>query len=42
MAAGCLADCLVKFACSQHVSEPVSMWQVLVLMVLWHFPALRK
>jgi len=37
-----LADGLVAFACSQYVSEPVSWWQVLLLIVLWHFPALRE
>ena len=42
MAAGPLADGLVAFACSQEVSEPVSWLQVLLLMVLWHLPALSK
>jgi len=40
MAAGPLADGLVAFSCSQEVSEPVSWLQVLLLMVLWHFPDL--
>jgi len=40
MAAGPLVDGLVAFACSQYVSGPVSWQQVLLLMVLWHFPAL--
>jgi hypothetical protein len=37
-----LADGLVAFSCSQPVtvSEPVSQLQVLLLMVLWHLPAL--
>jgi len=42
MAAGPLADGLVAFACSQKVSEHVARLQVLLLMVLWHFPVLRK
>jgi hypothetical protein len=42
MAAGHLADALVAFSCSQYVSEPVLQLQVLLLMVLWHFPPLRK
>jgi len=42
MAAGPLADYLVPFSCSQFVSEPVSWWQVLLLMILWHLPALRE
>jgi len=42
MVAGPLADGLVAFACSQFVSEPVSLLQVLLLMVLWHLPALRE
>jgi len=42
MAGGPLADDLVAFACSQKVSEPVSWLQVLLLMVLWHVPAVRK
>jgi hypothetical protein len=42
MAAGSLADGLVAFACSQDVSEPVSWLRVLLLMVLWHLPALSK
>jgi len=42
MVAGLLADGLVAFACSQPVGEPVSWLQVLLLMVLWHLPALRK
>jgi len=42
MVAGALADGLVAFACSQHVSEPVSWLQVLLLMILWHLPALRE
>jgi hypothetical protein len=43
MAAGPFADSLVvvAFACPQGVSEPVSWLQVLLLMVLWHLPALR-
>jgi len=40
MVAGPLADSLVAFACSQFVSEPVAWLQVLLLMVLWHLPAL--
>jgi len=40
MAAAPLADGLVTFACFQYVSFPVSWLQVLLLMVLWHFPAL--
>jgi hypothetical protein len=40
MAAGAVADGLVAFAYSQGVSEPVSWLQVLLLMVLWHLPAL--
>jgi len=42
MAAGPLADGLVAFACSQGVSEPISWLQLLLLMVLWYFPAIRK
>jgi len=42
MVAGPLANGLVAFTCSQGVSEPVSWLQVLLLMVLWHLPALRK
>jgi len=40
MAAGALADGLMAFSCSQDVSKPVSWLQVLLLMVLCHFPAL--
>jgi len=40
MFSGPLADGLVAFTCSQYVSEPVSWLQVLLLMILWHFPAL--
>jgi len=40
MAAGPFANGLVTFACSQDVSEPVSWLQVILLMVLWHLPAL--
>jgi len=40
MVAGPLADGLVVFPCSQYVSEPVSWLEVLLLMVLWHLPAL--
>jgi len=39
MAAGPFSDGLVAFACFQGVSEPVSLLQVLFLMVLWHLPA---
>jgi len=42
MTAGPLADGFVAFSCSQTVSEPVSPLQVLLLMVLWHLPALRE
>jgi len=40
MVAGPLIDGPVTFASSQPVSEPVLWLQVLLLMVLWHFPAL--
>jgi len=40
MVAGPLADGLVAFACFQGVSEPVSWLWMLLLMVLWHLPAL--
>jgi len=40
MAAGPLADGLVAFACCQPVSEPISWLQVLLLIILCHFPAL--
>jgi len=42
MAAGPFANGFVAFACSQAVSESVWWLQVLLLMVLWHLPALRK
>jgi len=42
MVAGPLADGLVALACSQFVSESVSWLQVLLLMVLWHFPTLSQ
>jgi hypothetical protein len=42
MPAGAVADGIVAFACSQFVSEHVSWLQVLLLMVLWHLPALRE
>jgi hypothetical protein len=32
----------VAFSCSQGVSEPVSRLPVLLLMVLWHLPALSQ
>jgi len=35
-----LADGLVAFACSQYVNGPVSWLQVLLLIILWHLPAL--
>jgi len=40
MVAGPLADGHVAFVHSQYVSEPVSWLQDLLLMVLWHLPAL--
>jgi len=42
MAAGPLADGLVACACCQEVNEPVSWLQVLLLIILWHFPALSQ
>jgi len=42
MVAGPLADGLVASTCFQGVSELVSWVQVLLLMVLWHLPALRE
>jgi len=42
MVAGPLADGLEAFGCSQGVSEPVSGLQVLLLMVLWHLPAVSQ
>jgi len=42
MVADTVADGLVACACFQGVSEPVSSLQVLLLMVLWHLPALRQ
>jgi hypothetical protein len=40
--AGPLSDGLVAFSCPQGVSEPVLQLKVLLLMALWHFPALRE
>jgi len=42
MAEGPLADGLVACACRQEVSEPVSWLQVLLLIILCHFPALSQ
>jgi hypothetical protein len=41
ISAGAAVDVDVAFACSQKVSELVSLLQVLLLMLLWHLPALR-